>query len=83
MSKRYTVLLDWDSEGEGYAASVPALPGCFTQGATVDEALTRAREAIAGHIAALMELGEPVPVETVPTVVTAVEVDDVLPLAGD
>lgn len=32
-------------------ASVPALPGCHTQGSTRDEALANAREAIEGWLA--------------------------------
>jgi antitoxin HicB len=82
MTRRYTVLLEWDPEGPGYAVSVPALPGCFTQGATVPEALDRAREAIAGHVAALIDIGEPVPQEDTPALMTIVEIDDLVP-AGD
>jgi predicted RNase H-like HicB family nuclease len=82
MSRHYTVLLEWDPEGPGYAVSVPALPGCFTQGSTVPEALERAREAISGHVAALRQLGEPVPVEESPALLTVVEIDDIA-LAGD
>jgi antitoxin HicB len=82
MTHRYTVLLEWDPEGPGYAVTVPLLPGCFTQGATVEEALERAREAIAGHIAALIETGQDVPTEEPPALVTVVEVAG-LPLAGD
>jgi predicted RNase H-like HicB family nuclease len=58
----YTVLLIPD-EG-GYAVEVPALPGCFTQGATRAEALANAQEAIRVHIRGLEKDGEPVPVET-------------------
>jgi antitoxin HicB len=76
MTRRYTVLLEWDPEGPGYAVTVPALPGCFTQGATVPEALERAREAISGHVAALIEIGEPVPKEDTPALMTVVEIDD-------
>ncbi len=43
--------------------TVPALPGCFTWGKSVDAALIHAREALAGHVAALVESGQPVPVE--------------------
>ncbi|MDQ0285422.1 putative RNase H-like HicB family nuclease [Desulfofundulus luciae] len=58
---RYKVILEWDEEGQGYVVSVPALPGCFTQGDTVEEALERAKEAIAGHLAALAREGLPLP----------------------
>jgi predicted RNase H-like HicB family nuclease len=82
MTRRYTVLLEWDNDGPGYVVTVPALPGCFTQGASVPEALERAREAIAGHVATLIETGEPVPDDGTPALLTVVEVDD-LPLTGD
>jgi antitoxin HicB len=59
----YTIILHPDPEG-GYAVEVPALPGCYTQGESVGQCIERAREAISGHIAALRDLGEPVPVET-------------------
>ena len=60
--RTYTVFLIPD-EGD-YAVEVPALPGCFTQGATRAEALANAREAIRVHIRGLEKDGEPVPVET-------------------
>jgi predicted RNase H-like HicB family nuclease len=47
----------------GYGVEVPALPGCFTQGRTREEALERAREAIATHLAGLVADGEPIPIE--------------------
>lgn len=59
----YTVVLEYDSEVKAYGVRVPALRGCYTQGDTVEEALANAREAIAGHIAALEQVGAPVPEE--------------------
>lgn len=82
MTNRYTILLEYDDEGPGYVVSVPALPGCYTQGATVPEAIERAKEAIAGHIAALVEIGEEAPRENVPALLTVVEVENVS-LAGE
>ena len=72
---RYAVLLTPDIESGGYTVTVPALPGCITHGETVEEALANAQEAIAGHIAALRDLGEAVPVETTPPVLMVVEVE--------
>jgi len=60
---RYTIKLHPDSEQGGYWVTVPALPGCFSQGDTLEAAIAYAREAIAGHIACLKEMGEPVPEE--------------------
>jgi predicted RNase H-like HicB family nuclease len=41
----YTVLLERDSDG-WIIAKVPAIPGCATQGKTVEQALERIKEAI-------------------------------------
>jgi predicted RNase H-like HicB family nuclease len=69
----YTVVLRQDEEGN-WLADVPALPGCHTWGATKDEALANAREAIAGCIESLEATGDRVPTETtaVETVVVTV-----------
>ena len=42
----YKVLLEPDPKAGGYVVSCPALPGCYTQGDTIDEALTNIKEAI-------------------------------------
>ncbi len=36
---------------EGYAVSVPGLPGCWSQGATEEEALANIREAVHDYLA--------------------------------
>ncbi|HVA92187.1 MAG TPA: type II toxin-antitoxin system HicB family antitoxin [Chloroflexota bacterium] len=59
----YTVVLEYDSEARAYSVRVPSLRGCYTQGDTVEGALSNAREAIAGHIAALEQVGATVPEE--------------------
>jgi antitoxin HicB len=59
---QYTILLERNEES-GYTVTVPSLPGCITQGATWDEAITHGREAIAGYLEALRDLGKPIPVE--------------------
>ena len=41
---------------EGYSASVPGLPGCWSQGATETEALENIREAIREYLAVAAEL---------------------------
>ena len=59
----YTIVLHPEPEEGGYSVTVPALPGCFAQGETVEEAISKAREAIRLHIEGLLEDGEPVPEE--------------------
>lgn len=41
---------------EGYSVSVPGLPGCWSQGATEQEALENIRDAIRDYLAARDEL---------------------------
>ena len=60
----YTIILDPDPEEGVYAVTVPALPGCFTQGKTVEEAVERAKEALSLHVEGLIAQGLPVPEET-------------------
>lgn len=43
------VILLPEAEG-GFSVAVPALPGCYTQGETVQEALSNAREAAEGWL---------------------------------
>jgi predicted RNase H-like HicB family nuclease len=61
-SHRYTVILE-PEEGGGYHAFCPALKGLHTYGATMDEAIANAREAIELYLEDLKASGEPVPVE--------------------
>lgn len=60
--RTYTIVVEPEDTG-GFRVSVPALPGCFTQGATLDECRERAVEAIEVHIAGLEADGEQVPQE--------------------
>ncbi|MCZ6678602.1 MAG: type II toxin-antitoxin system HicB family antitoxin [Candidatus Poribacteria bacterium] len=57
---RYPVVIHKDPDSD-YGVTVPDLPGCFTAGDTVDDALTQAVEAIECHIEGLMLDGEPIP----------------------
>lgn len=41
-----------------YGVSVPDLPGCFSAGETIEEAMENAREAIGLHVEGLLEDGE-------------------------
>lgn len=61
--RHYTVVLTSELETSTFGARVPALPGCYTDGTTVEEALRNAREAIGGHIEALKAIGAAIPVE--------------------
>ena len=56
----YRLFLTPEEEG-GFSVVVPSLPGCFTQGETVDEAIEMAKEAISLYVEDLEENGEAVP----------------------
>ncbi|MBC8063818.1 MAG: type II toxin-antitoxin system HicB family antitoxin [Chlorobia bacterium] len=46
----YTVRLLFDEEEKTFAVWCPALPGCWSQGTTEDQALQNIREAIADYL---------------------------------
>ena len=50
----YKVLLQHSEEG--YSVSCPGLPGCWSQGATEQEALENIRAAISDYLAAIEEI---------------------------
>ncbi len=52
----YTVIFEPAEEG-GYVVSVPALPGCITQGETFEEAIAMIKDAMEGYLAVLKEEG--------------------------
>jgi len=60
---RYPVVLHKDPNSD-YGVTVPDLPGCFSAGETIDEALAEVVEAIECHIEGLLIDGEPVPSPT-------------------
>lgn len=51
MALQYTIFLEPNPDERMYTVSVPVLPGCVTQSATLEECIERAREAIAAWIA--------------------------------
>jgi predicted RNase H-like HicB family nuclease len=67
----YTTIFEPADEG-GYIVHVPALPGCATQGDTFEEAQRNAQEAIEGHIAALRDLQEEIPIESEKTIISRI-----------
>lgn len=58
----FTVIFNQADEG-GYNVTVPALPGCFTQGETLDEAKAMAEDAIRLYCHSLSVDGEKIPQE--------------------
>ncbi len=44
------VIFTFDSEYQGYVAEVSDLPGCVSQGKTMDETMTNIKDAIKGYL---------------------------------
>jgi len=57
---RFAVVLHTD-DGVSFGVTVPDLPGCFSAGDTLDDALDSAREAIDLHLKGMTDDGESVP----------------------
>ena len=57
---RFPIVIHKD-EGSAYGVTVPDLPGCFSGGDTLEEALTASQEAILSHIEVLLMDGHAVP----------------------
>jgi predicted RNase H-like HicB family nuclease len=58
----FSVYYEGAKEG-GFVAIVPALPGCHTQGETLEEAERNIRESIELYLESLAAHGEPLPEE--------------------
>ena len=56
----FKVLLEPDESG-GYVVSCPSLPGCYTQGETVEDALKNIEEAILLCLEDMESHGEKIP----------------------
>jgi predicted RNase H-like HicB family nuclease len=68
MKVAVTVILEPEEDGS-YSVHCPALPGCSSQGDTLEEALTNIREAILGVLKVRQQEGMSPPRET-PEIVT-------------
>ncbi len=67
----YLVAIEPGNEQHAFGVVVPDLPGCFSAGDTLEEALANAREAIILHLEALLDSGEPVPAPSDPAAIVA------------
>jgi predicted RNase H-like HicB family nuclease len=60
MTMYYPIAIHKDP-GSDYGVTVPDLPGCFSAGSTIDEAMLMAREAIELYLDTLVEDGRDIP----------------------
>lgn len=70
MRRYYPAVIDFNSDavpgtkgeiGGVYGVVFPDVPGCYSAGDTIDEAVTNAREALTGHLALMAEEGMEIP----------------------
>lgn len=57
----FEVVIEKEAEDEGYHAWSPTLPGCFSNGRTIEDAKRNMREAVTQHVESLLAHGESVP----------------------
>ena len=58
---RYPIAIELGDEAQAFGVVVPDLPGCFSAGDTLDEALNNAEEAVIAWIDAMLDRGESIP----------------------
>lgn len=59
----YPAILEKEPDS-AYGVTFPDIPGCVSAGETAEEALVNAHEALAGHIALMVQDGDPLPEPT-------------------
>ena len=64
-SKHYSTLIQWDPRDDIYIVTVPELPGCRTYGATYQEAIKNALEAIKLWVTDAANAAEPIPAPSI------------------
>ena len=57
----FEIVIEKEAEDEGYFAHSPQLPGCLSNGKTIEETKVNIREAIQLHIESLLAHGQPIP----------------------
>ena len=72
---KYTAIFEPAEEG-GYVVSVPALPGCVTEGDTFEEAVYMIKDAMKGYLVVLKREGLEIPKEIEEVVVTKVAIPE-------
>jgi len=58
---KFTLAIEPGDDKHAYGVAVPDLPGCFSAGDTLEEAMTNAVEAIELIVGCMIEDGEPLP----------------------
>ncbi len=61
MTLSYPAKIKYSSDDRTYLVEFPDLPGCLTEGDTIEEAKQNAREALTGYLASVFERGLKIP----------------------
>ncbi len=57
----FQIIIEKEPEDEGYFAYSPTVPGCFSNGKTIEETKSNIRQAIEQHLASMLMHAQPVP----------------------
>ena len=57
----FEIVVEKEPEDDGYAAYSPTMPGCFSNGKTIEEARKNTREAVQQHMESLLAHGQAIP----------------------
>jgi len=71
---KYIAVFEPDKKVGGYTVTIPALPGCISEGDTFEKALENIKEAAQLYLEVMKEDKDEIPVEMGSTVVTPVEI---------
>ena len=58
---RYPIAMKPGADAQAFGVVVPDLPGCFSAGDTIEEAMVKAEEAIAAWIETALDIGQHIP----------------------
>jgi predicted RNase H-like HicB family nuclease len=75
MSLRYTILLEPEDDGAGFAISAPSFPGLVSFGRTREEAVRMAHDAARGLLLSVLSDDDEIPIETAVPVLATIELD--------
>jgi predicted RNase H-like HicB family nuclease len=57
----FEIVIEKEPEDKGYYAYSPTLPGCFSNGNTIEETKKNMREAVQLFVASLLDHNQPIP----------------------
>ncbi len=57
----FQIVIEKEPDDDGYLAYVPTLPGCFSNGKTIEDAKRNIRAAVELQLAAMIAHAQPVP----------------------